>query len=114
MSSFPLTIWKSFQGEQNEVTNAEEYQPLANDPSAQEPPEPAQMGADEQTSRPETRKGDLLAEWAAYVRPNPIPPPRTMLTALGIHRSASQMLAPPWDDQLLTTARTRYSSPQPG
>jgi len=75
MSSFPLTIWKSFQGEQNEVTNAEEYQPLANDPSAQEPPEPAQMGADEQTSRPETRKGDLLAEWAAYVRPNPIPPP---------------------------------------
>jgi len=69
MSSFPLTVWKTVRGQQDEVTNAEEYQPLANDPSAPEPPEPAQMGADEQMLKPERRKGDLLAEWAAYVRP---------------------------------------------
>lgn len=69
MSSFPLTIWKSFRGEQDQVPNAEEYQPLANDLSASEPSEPVQMGADEQMLKPETRKGDLPAEWAAYVRP---------------------------------------------
>lgn len=70
MGSFPLAIWKTFRREQDEVSNAEEYQPLANDPSAPEPPEPVQMGADEQMHKPETRKGDLPAEWAAYVRPH--------------------------------------------
>lgn len=67
MSSFPLTIWKTFRGEQGEVANAEEYLPLTNDPSAPEPSEPAQMGADEQIPKPETRRGDLPTEWAAYV-----------------------------------------------
>ena len=75
MSSFPLTIWKSFRGEQGELANAEEYQPLANDPSAPEPPEPAQMGADEQIPKPESRRGDLPAEWAAYVRSTLALPP---------------------------------------
>ena len=80
MSSFPLTIWKTVRGQQDEVTNAEEYQPLADDPSAPEPPEPAQMGADEQLLKPERRKGDLLAEWAAYVRLClHVPLPRAML-----------------------------------
>lgn len=95
MSSFPLTVWKTFRGEQAEVTNAEEYQPLANDPSAPEPPEPAQTGAGEQMLKPETRKGDRLAEWAAYVRPHlkldPILEPCSSL--LGIHRSTSHVLA---------------------
>ena len=75
MSSFPLTIWKTFRGEQDEVANAEEYQPLANDPSAPEPPEPAQMGTGEQMLKPETRKGDLPAEWAAYVSLSCMLPP---------------------------------------
>jgi hypothetical protein len=75
MSSFPLTIWKTFRGEQDEVVNAEEYQPLANDPSAPEPPEPAQMGTGEQMLKPETRKGDLPAEWAAYVSLSSMLPP---------------------------------------
>ena len=77
MSSFPLSIWKTFRSEQGEVANAEEYQPLANDPSAPEPldSEPAQMGRDEQMVKPETRRGDLPAEWAAYVRPSLTLPP---------------------------------------
>lgn len=68
MSSFPLKIWKKFRGEQDQVQNPEEYQPLANDPTAPEPLE--QMGTDEQTPKSETRKGDLPTEWAAYVRPS--------------------------------------------
>lgn len=74
MSSFPLSVWKTFRGEQSEVANPEEYQPLANDPGAPEPSEPAQMGADEQTLKPETRRGDLPAEWAAYVKSSLILP----------------------------------------
>ncbi|KAF9792477.1 hypothetical protein BJ322DRAFT_1102980 [Thelephora terrestris] len=64
MSSYPLKVWKTFRREQSEAPNSEEYQPLANDPSA---PEPERTGADQQMPKPETRKGDLLAEWAAYV-----------------------------------------------
>jgi len=79
MSSFPLSIWKTFRGEQGEVANAEEYQPLANDPNSPDPPEPAQMGVDEQTPKLETRRGDLPAEWAAYVRFRPTISPRTIL-----------------------------------
>ena len=67
MSSFPLSIWKTFRREQDQVANAEEYLPLTNDPSAPEPSEQAQMGADEQTPKTETRRGDLPTEWAAYV-----------------------------------------------
>jgi len=93
MSSFPLTVWKTFRGEQAEVTNAEEYQPLANDPSAPEPPEPAQMGADEQMPKPETRRGDRLAEWAAYVRPHLDLVLEPCSSLLGIHCSTSHMLA---------------------
>ena len=80
MSSFnPLTIWKTFRREQGEVTNPEEYLPLTNDPGAPEPPEPAQMGAEEQTPKPETRRGDLPTEWAAYVGPSLILPPWAIL-----------------------------------
>lgn len=75
MSSFPLSVWKTFRSEQGEVANAEEYQPLANDPNAPEPLEPAQMGTDEQTLKPEIRRGDLPAEWAAYVKPRLVLPP---------------------------------------
>jgi len=67
MNSFPLTIWKTLRGEQEDFANAEQYQPLAGDPGAPEPTEPTHMGADEQMHKPETRKGDLPAEWAAYV-----------------------------------------------
>lgn len=70
MSSFPLKVWKTFRNEQDDITNPEEYQPLTNNPSAPEPPEPEQMGTDEQMVKAERRKGDLLAEWAAYVRPS--------------------------------------------
>ena len=70
MSSFPLSIWKTFRREQDQVANAEEYLPLTNDPSAPEPSEQAQMGADEQTPKIETRRGDLPTEWAAYVGPS--------------------------------------------
>jgi hypothetical protein len=77
MSSYPLKVWKTFRREQSEAPNSEEYQPLANDPSA---PEPERTGADQQMPKPETRKGDLLAEWAAYVRPSLILPFRTVLT----------------------------------
>lgn len=80
MSSFPLKVWKTFRDEQGEIANSEEYQPLANDPSAPEPPDPERMGADEQMRKPETRKGDLPAEWAAYVRYSFVLPFRTVLT----------------------------------
>jgi hypothetical protein len=71
MNSFPLKVWKTFRNEQGQVANSEEYQPLTNDPTAPEPPEPEQtMGTGERTPKPETRMGDLPAEWAAYVRPN--------------------------------------------
>lgn len=105
MSSFPLTVWKTFRGEQSEVPNAEEYQPLANDPSTPEPPEPAQMGADEQTLKPETRKGDLLAEWAAYVRSyillllQPTLKVSRRYPPQYVHR-----LAHPWDEWSITMA----------
>jgi len=67
MNSFPLTVWKTLWGEQEEFVNAEQYQPLTDDPGTPEPLEPAHMGADEQMHKPETRKGDLPAEWAAYI-----------------------------------------------
>jgi hypothetical protein len=80
MSSFPLKVWKTFRGGQGEIENPEEYQPLANDPGAPELPEPAPMGTlDERRPKPEMRKGDLLAEWAAYVRPGLIFLPRVVL-----------------------------------
>lgn len=80
MSSFPLKVWKTLRDEQGEIANSEEYQPLANDPSAPEPTDPERMGADEQMRKPETRKGDLPAEWAAYVGPSLVLPFRTALT----------------------------------
>lgn len=69
MDSFPLNVLKIFRGEQGQVENLEEYQPLANDSGV---PEVAPTGTNEHTSKPETREGDLLAEWTAYVKPLPI------------------------------------------
>ena len=114
MSSFPLTVWNTFRGEQGEVANAEEYQPLANDPGAPEPPEPAQMGADEQIPKPETRKGDLPAEWAAYVSLDAIFPPRMV--------PIFPRYLPQYVPQVVTShgrvavdrGLNRYSLPQPG
>ena len=68
MDSFPLKVWKNFRDEQGQVTNPEEYQPLANDPTAPEP-QGQTVGSGVQMP-PETRRGDLPAEWAAYVRLN--------------------------------------------
>ena len=68
MSSFPLKVWKTFRNEQGQVANPEEYQPLANNPTAPVVDPDQTIGTGEQMHKPETRRGDLPAEWAAYVR----------------------------------------------
>lgn len=115
MSSFPLKVWKTFRNEQAEVANPEEYQPLANDPSTPDPLEPEQaMGIGEQLSKPETRRADLPAEWAAYVRPSLI---FSLLTVLICRRCLPRhvhRLSCPVFNWPLTAACTRSSSPQRG
>lgn len=72
MSSFPLKVWKTFRSEQGEIANPEEYLPLANDPATPEPLQQEQRMGTGERMQGETRKSDLPAEWAAYVRPSPI------------------------------------------